>query len=274
MRVVKSQLSYCLDVLAELTETGHGIGVSALAKKIDIPKTSCQRILQQLIDEDWVEQDENTKFYRLTMRMPVLGQLFLTSLGVTDAMQALLSDLALRTRELARLTIVEGERLVWIGSAQGADPGLMYQPAMETRIVSFATANGKAWLAGLDSKTAERIAVQEGINTSSPRGVTGPNAHKSLSSLRKDLTKIRNRGYAIAVEEAEPGITAIACAINDPSSENVIGTLSIAGPSFRLPDIRYAPLGQELAKAALQIARILPHRVRHRTKKVANHVKA
>ena len=273
MRVVKSQLSYCLDVLAELTETGHGIGVSALAKKIDIPKTSCQRILQQLIDEDWVEQDEITKFYRLTMRMPVLGQLFLTSLGVTDAMQALLSDLAGRTRELARLTIVEGERLVWIGSAQGADPGLMYQPAMETRIVSFATANGKAWLAGLDSKTVDRIAVQEGINTSSPRGVSGPNAHKSLSSLRKDLTKIRNRGYAIAVEEAEPGITAIACAINDPSSENVIGTLSIAGPSFRLPDTRYASLGQELAKAALQIARILPHRVGHRTKKVTNHVK-
>ena len=144
MRVVKSQLSYCLDVLAELTEAGHGIGVSVLAKKMNIPKTSCQRILQQLMEEDWVEQDDLTKSYRLTMRMPVLGQLFLTSLGVTDALQAILSEIARRTRELVRLTIVEGERLVWIGSAQGADPGLMYQPAMETRIVSFATANGKA----------------------------------------------------------------------------------------------------------------------------------
>lgn len=274
MRVVKSQLSYCLDVLAELSEAGQGIGVSLLAKNINIPKTSCQRILQQLIDEEWVEQDEVTKFYRLTMRMPVLGQLFLTSLGVTDAMQALLSDLAARTRELARLTIVDGERLVWIGSAQGADPGLMYQPAMETRIVSYATANGKVWLAHIDLKRAEQIAAQEGIGSANQRGVTGPNAHKSLASLKRDLNEIRKRGYAIAVEEAELGITAIACAITDPSSEHVVGTLSIAGPSFRLPANRYAALGRDLAKAASQLAHILPHHVSPKTKKATHHVKA
>jgi DNA-binding IclR family transcriptional regulator len=272
MRVVKSQLSYCLDVLAQLTEAGHGIGVSALAKKIDAPKTSCQRLLQQLIEEGWVEQDEVTKFYRLTMRMPVLGQLFLTSLGVIDAVQAILSELARRTRELVRLTVVEGERLVWIGSVQGADPGLMYQPAMETRIVSYATANGKAWLACLDSKTAHRIAMQEGIGGRAPQGVAGPNAHRSLAALRGDLVKIRGRGYAVAVEEAEPGITAIACSIIDPGSGCVLGTISVAGPSFRLPVERHAQLSQELNKAALQIARILPSRTKGGVKKVSKHV--
>jgi IclR family transcriptional regulator, acetate operon repressor len=272
MRVVKSQLSYCLNVLAELTEAGHGVGVSLLAKKIDIPKTSCQRILQQLIEEDWVEQDEITKFYRLTMRMPVLGQLFLTSLGVTDAVQAILSEIARRTRELVRITIVEGERLVWIGSAQGAYPGLMYQPAMETRIVSFATANGKAWLAYLDPETAERIAIHEGINHPTPIGVTGPNAHRSVSTLRTDLAKTRKRGYAIAVEEAEPGITALACGIIDTDSGLVLGTISVAGPSFRFPSERYHPLSLELRKAAIQIAKILPNRPHHAAKKVAKNV--
>lgn len=272
MRVVKSQLSYCLDVLAELTEAGHGIGVSALAQKIDAPKSSCQRLLQQLIDEGWVEQDETSKLYRLTMRMPVLGQLFLTSLGVTDAVQALLGEIAQRTRELARLTVVEGERLVWIGSAQGADPGLMYQPAMETRIVSFATANGKAWLAGLDDKTAEQIAVREGINTPNPKGVTGPNALRSLKALREDLDTIRKRGYAVAIEEAEPGITAVACGIVDPQTDIILGTISIAGPSFRFPSERLGPLSQELKKAAIQIARILPRRTHSVSKKAVKHV--
>ena len=206
------------------------------------------------------------------MRMPVLGQLFLTSLGVTDALQAILSEIARRTRELVRLTIVEGERLVWIGSAQGADPGLMYQPAMETRIVSFATANGKAWLARLDSKTIERIAIREGINSRAPSGVTGPNAHRSLSALRNDLAKIRERGYAVAVEEAEPGITAVACSIIDPVSGTALGTISVAGPSFRFPAERYGPLSLELNKAATQIARILPNRTHYAAKKVVKHV--
>lgn len=258
MRVVKSQLSYCLDVLAELAEAGPGIGVTALAEKIHAPKSSCQRLLQQLVDEGWVEQDEATSFYRLTLRMPVLGQLFLTSLGITDAVQAILNDLARRTHELARLTIVEGERLVWIASAQGADPGLMYQPAMETRIVSFATANGKSWLAALDPKTAERIAIREGINSKTPQGVTGPNAHRSLAVLHDDLATIRNRGYAIAVEEAEPGITAIARAIAAPDHESILGTISVAGPSFRFPPERYPSLNSELTKAAGQIAKTLP----------------
>lgn len=260
MRVVKSQLSYCLDVLAELAEAGHGIGVTALAERIAAPKSSCQRLLQQLVEEGWAEQDEATSFYRLTLRMPVLGQLFLTSLGITDAVQAILNDLARRTRELARLTVVEGERLVWIASAQGADPGLMYQPAMETRIVSFATANGKAWLAALDPKAAARIALREGVNNKAPQGVTGPNAHRSLAALQGDLAAIRKRGHAVAVEEAEPGITAIARAIFAPDQETVLGTISIAGPSFRFPPERYPLLDSELAKAAGQIAKILPRR--------------
>jgi IclR family acetate operon transcriptional repressor len=269
MRVVKSQLSYCLDVLAELTEAGHGIGVSTLAQKIDAPKSSCQRLLQQLMEEGWVEQDEATKLYRLTMRMPVLGQLFLTSLGVIDAMQAILSELARHSRELARLTVVEGDRLVWIGSAQGADPGLMYQPAMETRIVSFATANGKAWLACLDNKSADRIATQEGIGSRAPQGVAGPNAHRSLASLHRDLTTIRKRGYAVAIEEAEPGITAVARSIIDQGSGEVLGTISVAGPSFRFPTERYELIDRELIKSATQMAKILPSRARTVPKKAA-----
>lgn len=268
MRVVKSQLSYCLDVLAELAEAGAGIGVTALAEKLDAPKSSCQRLLQQLVDEGWVEQDETTSFYRLTLRMPVLGQLYLTSLGITDAVQAILNDLARRTRELARLTLVEGERLVWIASAQGADPGLMYQPAMETRIVSFATANGKAWLAALESKTAERIALREGITNKTPQGVMGPNAHRTMTALQNDLAAIRRRGYAVAVEEAEPGITAIACAIYAPGTGDVLGTISVAGPTFRFPPERYALLNSELGKAAAQIAKILPRHGPALSKKV------
>lgn len=262
MRVVKSQLSYCLHALAELAEAGPGVGVTALAERLGAPKSSCQRLLQQLLDEGWVEQDETTSSYRLTLRLPVLGQLFLTSLGMTDAVQAILDDLARRTRELTRLTLVEGERLVWFASAQGADPGLMYQPAMETRIVSFATANGKAWLARLAPDAAQAIALREGVSDKAPQGVAGPNAHRSLAALQKDLAAIRKRGYAVAVEEAERGITAIARAVCDPVSGAVLGTISVAGPTFRLPSDRYVLLDSELEKAASQISRILPRKTR------------
>ncbi len=120
MRVVKSQLSHSLGALALLAEAGRGARLTDIAEKLEAPKSSVQRLLMQLADEGWVEQDEDTGYYRLTFRLAVLGQRSLQASGIADATQAILQALARQTRELARLTIVDGERLVWIGSAQGA----------------------------------------------------------------------------------------------------------------------------------------------------------
>ena len=73
MRVVKSQLSHSLSALAVLAEAGRGARLTDVVAALDAPKSSVQRLLQQLADEDWVEQDPETGYYRLTVRMAVLG---------------------------------------------------------------------------------------------------------------------------------------------------------------------------------------------------------
>jgi DNA-binding IclR family transcriptional regulator len=258
MRVVKSQLAHALAALSALSEVGHGIRLTDLAERLDVPKSSMQRLLQQLADEGWVEQDAASGFYRLTLRMPLLGQQFLHSLGIVEGAQAALEALARETKELARLTAIIDRRLVWVASAQGAPPGLMYQPAMSAPIVSYATANGKAWLATLPPSDAERIAVIDGLGR--PSAAVGPNAHKSISALARDLAAIRKRGYALAEEEAEPGVTAIAVVVVDQPSGRPLGTTSIAGPVVRLPSRRYDPIARELQAAASALARVWPYR--------------
>lgn len=259
MRVVKSQLSHSLGVLALLAEAGRGARLTDLAEGLGAPKSSAQRLLMQLAEEGWVEQDADTGFYRLTFRMAVLGQRYLQAIGIADATGAILEKLARETRELARLTIVDGERLVWIGSAQGAISGLMYQPAMGGRIVSFATANGKAWLATLrDEAAVARIVAAEGLGTKpAPEGL-GPKAVRSVPALLRNLAVVRSRGYAVSDEEAEPGVAAIAVAVRDPADGRTLGTASIAGPLVRLPPQRHAPIAATLATAALELARAWP----------------
>lgn len=259
MRVVKSQLSHSLGALALLAEAGRGARVTDLAERLEAPKSSVQRLLQQLIDEGWVEQDADTGLYRLTFRIAALGQRYLQAVGMADASEAILTTLARRTRELARLTIVDRDRLVWIGSAQGAPAGLMYQPPMDGRIVSHATANGKAWLATLTDAEVERIVSREGLGARAERSSVGPNAHKTLASLKRDLEAIRERGYATADEEAEPGVAALAVAVLDSSTGIAIGTTSVAGPLVRLPKRRHAELAREVGAAASELARIWPN---------------
>jgi DNA-binding IclR family transcriptional regulator len=260
MRVVKSQLSHCLGALTALAETGRGARLTDIVARLDAPKSSVQRLLQQLADESWVEQDPKTGYYRLTVRMAVLGQRYLYTSGIVDATQAVLQTVAGRTRELARLTVVDTDRLVWIGSAQGAPSGLMYQPADPARIVSYATANGKAWLATLSEKEASRIAQREGIEARKPPTDVGPKAMRSLAALKRDLVQVRARGYAVAEEEGERGVTAIAVPILDPDSGKTLGTTSIAGPMSRLTKDHHARIADELLAAARQLAQVWPLR--------------
>ena len=258
MRVVKSQISHCLDLLASMADSSRGMRVTDLAATLDEPKSSVQRLLVHLVEEGWVEQDPETGHYRLTLRLATLGQRHLQAIGITDASQAILQRLARQTRELVRLTIVDGNRLVWIGSAQGAAPGLMYQPEMGHHIVSFATANGKAWLATLDDTTALRIAKSDGLGQAKARASTGPRALTTAEALLKDLGQVRARGYGLAIEEGDPGVTAIAVTILKRSSATALGTVSVAGPSVRMQPKNLAEIAGLLSSAARDLAAVWP----------------
>ncbi len=256
MRVVKPQITHCLALFEAMSDAGRGHRLTDLAQALDCPKSSVQRLLEHLMREGWVEQDEATDQYRLTLRLAVLGQRYMQSAGIVDATHGILERVARESGELVRLTVVDGERLVWIGSAQGAPAGLLYQPSMGGRIVSFATANGKAWLATLDDEAACAIALADGLGRR-PDNV-GPRAVATIDALRRDLAGVRRTGYATAVEEAEAGVAAIAVAIRDPASGRAMGTTSVAGPIVRLPAERRAQLANLLDAAARELARVWP----------------
>lgn len=256
MRVVKSQLSHCLSLFEAMSEAGRSHRLTDLAEQLDMPKSSVQRLLDHLIGEGWAEQDPATGQYRLTLRLAVLGQRYMQSAGIVDVTQGILDAVARETGELARLTVVDQNQLVWIGSAQGAPAGLLYQPSMGGRIVSYVTANGKAWLATLSDEQASAIALQEGLGTR--RTALGPKALVTIDGLLKDLALVRARGYALADEEAEPGVAAIAVAIRDPVSGRTLGTTSIAGPVVRLPATRHESVVRRLHAAAQELAQVWP----------------
>ena len=254
MRVVKSQLTYCLELMSVMSDRARGIRLTDLALHLDAPKSSTQRLLEHLAQDGWVEQDEETGQYRLTMRLAMLGQRYLQSAGIADPAQAILERLARQTKELARLTVVDRKQLAWIGSAQGAPPGLRYEPSMGGSIVSFATANGKAWLATFGDDEAIAIAMKDGLGKRARRVGLGPRSLKTADGLRADLHMVRKRGYAIADQEAEAGVAAIAVAIQKPHSHLTLGTTSIAGPVVRITPDRHAEIVGALRTSAADFA--------------------
>ncbi len=256
MRLVKSQLAHCLALFDVMSDATRAHRLTDLAQRLDMPKSSVQRLLDHLAGEGWIEQDAVTGHYRLSLRLAALGQRYMQTAGIADATQGILEKVARETGELARLTVVDRDRLVWIGSAQGAPAGLVYQPSMGGEIVAHATANGKAWLATLSDEDACAIALGEGLGRA--RGRVGPRAIASVDALLAELGDVRQRGFAMVEEEAEAGVAAVAVAIRDPHSGRALGTTSVAGPVVRMQAARRRAVADLLAIAALELARVWP----------------
>jgi DNA-binding IclR family transcriptional regulator len=252
MRVVKGLLERCVAAIELMAGAGGPMRLSDLADALDLPKAAAHRLLRELCAQGWAAQDGAEGPYRLTLRFGLLGHRVLQASFLPELTQPILQRLAEHTQELARLTVPSGGGLVWLGSAQGAPPGLLYQPAMSGRLVIHATANGKAYLAQFDDAAALALARAGGLGALRPTARTLADA----TGLLAELAEVRRRGYGLAEQEAEIGVTALAMAIR--TAAGVVGTVSVAGPTLRLPPARYAALALALGEAASALAAIWP----------------
>lgn len=251
----------CLSLIEALAGEPEPIELGVLAERIGMPKSATHRMLTTLVERGYVAQDPATQGYGLTLHLSILAFRNLDARGLPDVGQVVLDRLARRTGEYCRLSVVEGERLVWVARAQGATAGLRYEPDMGQEVVLHTTATGKAWLATLPESEALRIVCARGFETGT---ALGPRRLKTVDELRRHLDETRGRGYALAVEEGEPGTVALAVAFRadeDPTAP-AAGTLSVAGPLVRLGADRHEAIAAALLEAAREMAQLWPLRKR------------
>lgn len=251
----------CLDIIELLADGASSMPLGEIAERLRLPKSGAHRLLATLVALGWAEQNLDTGFYRLTMRLTILGQRFYVATGIPDICQPLLDRLADQSREFVRLAIVDGGSLTWIAHAQGAKGGLLYQPSMSTNNVPlYVTASGKAWLATLPRELALKHVLKTGFEEAAK---FGPNAINSVSGLMTELDVTADRGFGIVINEAEHGVTAVASAIRADDVSDTLGTVSIAGPSVRMTESRIEELGQLVVQSASELAALWPLRPRY-----------
>lgn len=255
----------CLAILELLAEGARALPLGEIADRLSLPKSGAHRLLATLVGLGWVEQHPDTGFYGLTMRLAVLGQQFYVATGIPDICQPLLDELAKECREFARLAVVDGYSLVWVAHAQGASSGLVYQPSLTSNTVPlYATASGKAWLATLSTDDAVQNVIKSGGFKRADD--YGPNVIRSMEGLLRELKTTARRGFGLAVNEAEFGVTAVAAAIRPDRSAPAFGTVSVAGPSARMTEERVLDLAPMVLRSAHELSELWPLRTRASTK--------
>lgn len=241
-------LERALGVLELLARNGGRMTLATIADTLDIPRSGTHRLLAMLIEEGFVRQDEEHGEYILAMKLVSLALIYLSTSGVFDISQPVLDRLAEASGELARLGVVEGNHITFVGKAQGAKSGLRYDPDMGSNPPLHCTASGQAWLATLpDERAVELVSKQGGLGA---KAQNAPRAPKTIQQFLKDLNGARQRGYGVAIETYETGMTSIAAAVRNPVTNEVVGIVSLAGPSSRMPEARLKELAPFLLEAA------------------------
>ena len=75
----------------------------------------------------------------------------------------------------------------------------------------------------------------------------------SRSKLRADLAEVREAGYAVAIDELEVGLTAAAAPIRSAHGD-IIASMSISGPTFRLTEEKLEETIPMLLAAATEVS--------------------
>lgn len=252
-----SSAERCLAILELLVDHSSGLKISDVASKLALPLSATHRLLQVLVNTNYVKQDAFSDRYFLTLKIGAIGLRLIADMNVTEVAQPVLDELARQTGELVRLAVVDGAEMTWVSKAQGATGGIRCDFISGRHVPLHTTAMGKAWLSTMPEQDAIELVVARGFD-SDP---LGPKAISTAAKLKKEIRLTRQRGFGLNEQESELGLSAIAMLVKDRANPTiVVGSVSIAGPSFRLNRERLISFAEPLRHAVEQLEQFWPPR--------------
>lgn len=234
-----------ISLLKLFTDDQPEWGLTELSEAAHLNKTTTYRLLTALESEEFIKRDANSDVYRLGPFAITLGGRALRSTDLRTICQPELKKLAALAKETASLELLVGAE-VFVLDEVTADRVISGGQDIGTRWPAHATSTGKAMLAFLPDERLDELLV-DGLTAVTPHTITDPD------KLRQELAQIHTRGYAIANEELEIGLVAVAAPIMNYDRE-AVAAISLAAPQVRLDANRLTELGQQVHEAAQRIS--------------------
>ncbi|MBM7662002.1 DNA-binding IclR family transcriptional regulator [Bacillus mesophilus] len=243
--MVKS-VSRALDIIHLVSLRKGGLGVTEIAKQIDINKSSVYRILSTLVQYGYVEQDKETERYKLGYKFLEISSKLLESIDLRTEARPYLQELERETNEVIHLVVYDQGEVVYIEKLEGTETLRMHSKVGK-RAPMHCTSVGKVILANLPSNDVINILERKGL----PVHTTNTITDKDL--FLKELTQVKQKGYALDLEENEPGISCIAVPIFDHLGK-AIAAVSISGPTTRMTAERMDQVQGKMREIGLKIS--------------------
>jgi IclR family transcriptional regulator, acetate operon repressor len=235
--------------ILELLAVHGSAGVSQLARSLGVHKSTASRLMAALERRQLVEQLEDRGRYRLGVGVLKLAAATSARLDLTQEARTVCRRLAAETGETVNLVILSGGAALYVDQVDGASTLSSYNWVGQ-HIPIHATSNGKVLVCEREGPELTRLLGD--LVAFTPSTIT------DRSVLDAQLADVRAQGYAVAADELDIGLTAVAAPVRDAHGD-IIASVSVSGPSFRFGPSRVEEIADLLISAAGEISGRIAH---------------
>ena len=238
-----------LAILASFRSAQPLLGVSDLSRRVGLSRSTTHRYVATLAALGYLQQDVDTKKYRLGPRVLDLGFSAINSMELRHVAAPHLKALSEKTGRTVNLAVLDGTEIVYIERCRAPDAReIDLNLHVGSRLPAYCTSMGKVLLAFLPA--AELGALLNTLTFSR----RGPNTITSKRALLKELEQVRAQGLAMNNEELAYGLRSIAAPVRAQTGEVVAAINLAVHRSLVSMDELFENLAPALVHTATEIA--------------------
>lgn len=224
------------------------MGVTDLARRTQLLPSDVHRILASLKSFGFVEQNQETKTYRLGVALLKLGLTVFQRNELSGTARPLLLRLSQELESTAHLAIFDCKELdIFLAEQIDHSNEVPFKAKFGAPTGAHCTALGKAIMADQDPEIVNRYLEKHGMKRSTHHTIT------HLAEFRAALVQTQEQGYGLDLEEYAEGACCLGASIRDWTGATV-GAISISMASRRFYSMREKDIAAMVKATAAQVS--------------------
>ena len=215
-----------LSVLQCLAESKQGFSISEIGRRLKIPKSSAHLILTTLERRGFLQRNTQSGRYHFGLQLVSLSRTAIENLDLREEAKPFLRSLMQDSGLTAHMAVLERDEAVIIEKIEA--PGLIRLASwIGRRLDVNCTSVGKVLLAFLPNDELDNLLRTKEFARHNSRTII------SKSAFRRELTVVKQSGYAIDDEEDEPGVRCIGAPVFG-ENRKAVAAISVAGTTGQI----------------------------------------
>lgn len=235
-----------LDIIEVLSEESAGLGVTEIASRIHLPKSTTSRIISTLASRGYLNRNAAGS-YQIGLKLISAVSCYINGLELQTEARPYIAKITGELGLTCHLGVLDGSEVVYIEKMDVFSNVRLYSQ-IGIHVPAYSCSLGKCLLSNYSADDVRRLMAGVRFERFTDRTIG------SVNELIEDLDLVRRRGWAMDDEESEIGHRCLGAPIYDYRGD-IIAAVSASGPTGIFTKDRIEPVAKYLKNQAMEISR-------------------